>query len=316
MARARNIKPNFFTNEYLAELDPVARLLFIGLWCQSDREGRLQDRPKRLKIDILPYDNCEVDKLLNDLACSKGDFITRYEVDGNKYIQIINFNKHQNPHIREIASIIPECNPTLALYKHHANTSTKLCENGDNTGTDLGNNSTNILHEQEVHSTSRADSLLPITDSLLPISTLSSIDIDPPDSIICPYDDIVKLFNSICISLPNVKQISVGRKKKIKARWCEIKTLDGFKTLFKKVESNSFLKGSNKNIWKATFDWLMGNDGNYVKVLEGNYDSDGTKPPPYTPKADKSNRNNFDQRDYDESYYGDFFNNSKGEKQK
>ena len=48
MARARNIKPGFFANENLAECDPLARLLFAGLWCLADREGRLEDRPKRI----------------------------------------------------------------------------------------------------------------------------------------------------------------------------------------------------------------------------------------------------------------------------
>ena len=107
MARARNIKPGFFTNEYLSDLQPLARLLFIGLWCYADREGRLEDRPRRLKTDILPYDNCDVEKLLNTLVESPERFIIRYEVDGKRYIQISNFLKHQNPHIKEPESIIP-----------------------------------------------------------------------------------------------------------------------------------------------------------------------------------------------------------------
>lgn len=115
MARTRNIKPGFFTNEYLSELSPLARLLFIGLWCYADREGRLEDRPKRLKVDILPYDDCDIDELLNALANSPDKFILRYEVDGKRYIQIANFLKHQNPHIKEPASTIP------APYKYGTN---------------------------------------------------------------------------------------------------------------------------------------------------------------------------------------------------
>ena len=44
--RARNIKPGFFKNDALAELDFAGRLLFIGLWGIADRAGRLEDRPK------------------------------------------------------------------------------------------------------------------------------------------------------------------------------------------------------------------------------------------------------------------------------
>lgn len=105
MARARNVKPGLFKNELLAEIEPMGRLLFIGLWTLADRDGRLEDRPKRIKGELFPYDNCEADSLLSELA--KHGFILRYEVAGNKYIQIVNFKKHQNPHIKESESTIP-----------------------------------------------------------------------------------------------------------------------------------------------------------------------------------------------------------------
>jgi uncharacterized phage protein (TIGR02220 family) len=105
MARARNIKPSFFTNDTLAEVDPLGRLLFQGLWCIADREGRLEDRPKRIKAELLPYDNCDVDVLLADL--NRLGFILRYSINGNRFIQVVNFAKHQNPHVKEAASQIP-----------------------------------------------------------------------------------------------------------------------------------------------------------------------------------------------------------------
>ncbi|HGL4641597.1 TPA: hypothetical protein ACKFAW_004883, partial [Enterobacter hormaechei] len=67
-------------NEDLAELDPLARLLFIYLWMLADREGRLEDRPKRIKAEALPYDNVDADLMLDDLA--KAGFIHRYEAAG------------------------------------------------------------------------------------------------------------------------------------------------------------------------------------------------------------------------------------------
>lgn len=105
MARARNIKPRFFTNEHLSECSPLARLLFIGLWCEADREGRLEDRPKRLKVALLPYDDCAVDDLITELA-QKG-FVRRYRVAGTPYLAIDNFRRHQQPHHKEVASVIP-----------------------------------------------------------------------------------------------------------------------------------------------------------------------------------------------------------------
>jgi len=105
MARARNIKPGFFTNEDLAECTPWARLCFAGLWTLADREGRLEDRPKRVKGLLFPSDTIDVEPLLEELA--RWRFILRYEVDGRRLIQILAFHKHQNPHHREPPSDLP-----------------------------------------------------------------------------------------------------------------------------------------------------------------------------------------------------------------
>ena len=57
MARARNIKPALFTNDTLAENDALGRLLFIGLWTIADFKGDVEWRPKRVKAQVLPYDD-------------------------------------------------------------------------------------------------------------------------------------------------------------------------------------------------------------------------------------------------------------------
>jgi len=117
MARSRNIKPGFFANEYLAELDPYARLLFIGLWTMADREGRLEDRPKKIKGELFRFNpDVDVEKLLEDLHTSTEKFITRYQVAGCRYIQITNWHRHQNPHINEKPSIIPAYDPNQDEY--------------------------------------------------------------------------------------------------------------------------------------------------------------------------------------------------------
>ena len=136
MARARNLKPSLFKNEKLAELGPYAILLFEGLWCLADRRGRLEDRPKRIKIEILPYFDCDCDDLLR-LLHEEG-FIWRYSVGGIGYIQVLKFEKHQNPHKNEAESTIPE--PEL--------------------------HSTSTVQEPKGHSSNRADSLNLVTDSL------------------------------------------------------------------------------------------------------------------------------------------------------
>lgn len=106
--RARNLKPGFFKNEILSSFDPLVRILFEGLWCMADRSGRLEDRSLRIKAEVLPYDLIEIESYLQKLHDNK--FITRYEVNGNKYIEINNFLKHQTPHWQEQDSSIPSPN--------------------------------------------------------------------------------------------------------------------------------------------------------------------------------------------------------------
>lgn len=105
MARARNIKPGFFTNDALGELPPLARLLFAGLWTLCDRKGRMEDRPKKIKAEVLPYDDCDPGALLQQLH--DAGFIQRYDLAGTQYIQVCKFERHQNPHLKEAQSTIP-----------------------------------------------------------------------------------------------------------------------------------------------------------------------------------------------------------------
>jgi hypothetical protein len=105
MARTRNIKPSFFKNEYLAECEPMARLLFAGLWCLADSDGRLECRPLRIKAELFPYDNCDIRSLLGQLQLH--GFIDIYEAEGLQVIEIPTFAEHQRPHPSEASKSLP-----------------------------------------------------------------------------------------------------------------------------------------------------------------------------------------------------------------
>ena len=85
---------------------------------------------------------------------------------------------------------------------------------------------------------------------------------------------IIDLFNSICISFPSVQFMSAKRKKAIE-ELLNTYTLDNFKRCFEIAENSAFLKGKNERNWVASFDWLM-DEEHMAKVLEGNY-SDSKK---------------------------------------
>lgn len=85
---------------------------------------------------------------------------------------------------------------------------------------------------------------------------------------------IVSLWNETCTSLPKVSSINEGRAKKVKSRieeWGGDETaVDFARQVFEACQSSDFLTGRNGD-WKASFDWIMENPTNWVKVMEGNY---------------------------------------------
>jgi hypothetical protein len=159
--RARNLKPGFFKNYHLALIAPPwGRLLFAGLWCLADREGRLKDIPEWIKAEVFPYDEkitvsspldngyhpTHIDELLNMLSEGKDPFISRYEVGGFRYIQINNFRKHQNPHHTEKPSIIPQVTKNKNSPLNHREITVKSRKsNGEYLADSLNPDSTNIL---------------------------------------------------------------------------------------------------------------------------------------------------------------------------
>lgn len=111
MARIRTIKPEFFTSEDIVELEPLARLLYIALWCEADKEGRLAWKPKTFKMRYLPADDVDVDEICDALL--DAGLVVLYG-DGLAYIPTFRRHQHVNP--RESVSTLPapeDCPPSL-----------------------------------------------------------------------------------------------------------------------------------------------------------------------------------------------------------
>lgn len=94
MARIRTIKPEFWTDEKMALLDPKTRLVFLGLICMADDFGRLIDNIKSLDGMLFPHtDETSRDSLETLATLSR---IVRYtSKSGQKLIQIAKWSDHQ-----------------------------------------------------------------------------------------------------------------------------------------------------------------------------------------------------------------------------
>lgn len=221
MARSRNIKPGFFTNEDLVELDFATRLLFAGLWTVADRDGRLQDRPKKIKIDIFPADNLDIDAMLQ--ALHNGKFIVRYEIYGSKFIQISNWTKHQNPHHTEKASEIPGINAVLTVKPTLDNTQAPK-QDGE----------------------CLADSLLLIPDSLIPDSLIEIPQAAPATP--APVTKKVRARKPEQTGLPENFEIS----ERV-AMWAKVKKFDRLDEHLESFISKSKAKAYTYADWDEAF---------------------------------------------------------------
>lgn len=157
MARARMLKPEFFSDKKVTRLNPWARLLFAGLWTIGDRDGRLKDNAKTIEGEIFPDERVNVERFLKDLALAL--LIIRYEIEGEHFIQITNFERHQHPHVNEAVSRIPPVPSTVQCTSQ----STVL---------------------------TRADNGLRITDSELRITGGAAEAAEPPEAL--PFEPVEK----------------------------------------------------------------------------------------------------------------------------
>jgi len=108
--RIRTIKPEFFLHEGLFEAERTfelpLRIAFAGLWCAADREGRFKWEPRRLGVQVLPYDAVDFSRVLNALV-TRG-FIRKYTSGTSEYGVIPSFTAHQVINNRERESELPE----------------------------------------------------------------------------------------------------------------------------------------------------------------------------------------------------------------
>ena len=118
-------------------------------------------------------------------------------------------------------------------------------------------------------------------DTSYNISSNEDINIIDKDKTRLTSNEVMELWNSTCLDFPKVLKLSDQRKKKIKIRLSEFggsrnEQLKTIEAIFKNMQASKFLQGDNDRKWSATFDWLFGNETNWVKVIEGNYNKSTT----------------------------------------
>jgi hypothetical protein len=93
MARIRTIKPEFWVDDQIVELDYATRLLFIGLWNFVDDEGYVEYKSKRIKMQIFPADSLDVSGMLTNLL--EMGRLARFTSDQGELLRVVNWDRHQ-----------------------------------------------------------------------------------------------------------------------------------------------------------------------------------------------------------------------------
>lgn len=241
----RILKETICTSENLNTLDPEAEIFLYRLIVTCDDYGIFFANTSILRAKCFPLridkiKDKDVEKWIKALVEAKLIFL--YEYEDREYLKLSKWENHQQ--VRATKSKYPT--PDMEGIR---------------------------LISNDIHC-NQLQANVPVFVSVSDSSKrIRNRDKGEEGTETTPHSEVQEIFNRVCSSFGKVQKMSNSRKDKLRTRWQEIKTLEAFETICLKMESSDFLKGDNKQKWKATFDWILENDNNWVKVIEGNYDN-------------------------------------------
>ena len=240
MARIRTIKPEFFTSSDILRLSPLARLFYISLWCEADRDGLLKWDTETLKYRYLPKDGVHIDELAEELVLA--GIIVIYEISGKKYASIPTFNEHQVINNRESDSVIP---PRVKDASTRVKAEGK--EGREGKGRKEGKEYVPSDAEDDSNPTGKPD---------------------------CPHQEIIAIYHEVLPQCPRIRDWTPARATQLRARWNEDESrqsLDYWRRFFEFVAGCDFLVGkTGKTPFFADLEWMT-KSANFTKIREEKY---------------------------------------------
>ena len=273
MARIRTIKPEMWTDERLTECSVSARLLFIGMLNFADDNGNMRNSPKRLKMQVFPADSIETAPLLGELLAQ--GVVVEYSVDGESYLHIKGFRKHQVINRPSKTDI-----PQPSLIEQAPQKPVDSIDQEDDSLNAHGVLSDGREGKGKEGNTEEANASLSIA------AANDETDRTTPP---CPHGELLAIFAEQLPTLPQPRaEAWTGtRAKSLSCRWKWVLTakkpsgqryattkaegLDFFRRFFGYVATCPHLVGENNRGWMADLGWLA-NETNFSKVIDGNYD--------------------------------------------
>ena len=93
------------------------------------------------------------------------------------------------------------------------------------------------------------------------------------DEAVFTCKDLFELYKSICIHFPQPRELTESRRLKVIKRLKENPKKEFWEEVFRKAEKSVFIRNNNF----FSFDWILKNDTNALKVYEGRYNGQEIK---------------------------------------
>jgi hypothetical protein len=262
MARIRTIKPEFFTSEDIVALSPHARLLYIALWCEADKEGRMTWKPNTFKLRYLPGDAVDIQVLATELVQS--GLVVLY---GDGYAVIPKFRLHQHINPRESDSQLPEPDASASGL---AQTGTRAAR--------VGHASARVDDAQGGREGKGKEgdigAIAPVADKAAtpPAGGLPKV----------PIDQVLSAYHEILPDLPQARIMDDRRRKAIASFWrwvltskktdgtpraaCADEAVEWTRAYFARASENDFLMGrgtrsAGHENWRCDLEFLLSEKG-------------------------------------------------------
>lgn len=248
LQRIRTTKPEFYRHHDLFEAEQETglplRLAFQALWTCCDREGRFKWRPHELKVCCLPYDDVDFSRVLDALA-TRG-YLVKYASGDASYGCVPTFTEHQVINNREKESVLPDPAASTSEIKtstrgRRVDDACAKSESGTGTGTE-GKGTEGKGTEGNTSSVASGD-----------------VSVTP--------EQFMERWNRFASKHPKLKSIRVmsdPRRKKLAARQKKPSWFTDFKASLAQLP----LGGDG---WQPTVDWLLENENNVYRLLEGEF---------------------------------------------
>jgi hypothetical protein len=218
--------------------------MFPLLIVHADDFGRLQGDAFTVKHQIVPASVRSVAEVEEALQClQRVGMIQLYDVDGRRYLHVVDFDAHQiGPHKR-----------THSRFPAPPRTAVRSGIPGNSGNLPEVPTEENGIEEKRTEPKEEERSLR--------------------SSDACREQELVNLWNRMMPKpFSQVRQLTPKRRKLADARLRE-HSLEHWQVVFQKVRQSKFHRGeSGRGTWVANFDWVIKGPDVAVRALEGQFD--------------------------------------------